>query len=92
MSGLQAKSMDLMIYRWPFTGEILLSLILFGKDVSTGPRLQRWVPEERREERSTWSVVDDAVSTSSSVDFSDLNDISNLHVDINNAQSLRVRN
>lgn len=29
------------------TGDILLSLSLFGKDVATGPRLQRWIPEER---------------------------------------------
>ncbi|XP_024386274.1 C2 and GRAM domain-containing protein At1g03370 isoform X3 [Physcomitrium patens] len=31
----------------PITGDILLSLSLFGKDVATGPRLQRWIPEER---------------------------------------------
>jgi len=88
-----------MIFRQLFiyffsTGEILLSLILFGKDVSTGPRLQRWLAESKREDRPTWSVADDgasAVSPTSSVDMSDFsNEISGL--EINNAQNLRVIN
>lgn len=72
------------------TGEILLSLILFGKDVSTGPRLQRWIPEDRREDRSTWSV-DDTVSPTSSMDMSDYStDLTSQHLDNDSYHSGKV--
>lgn len=49
-------------------GDILLSLSLFGKDVSTGLRLQRWISEERQSLSENGAY---ASSPTSSMDTSD---------------------
>ncbi|KAG0631154.1 hypothetical protein M758_1G231500 [Ceratodon purpureus] len=77
--------------KFPITGEILLSLSLFGKDVSTGPRLQRWIHEEKPSV-SLSSIADDAISMlspTSSMDMSDCStDVSSL-VDVPGSPSVR---
>lgn len=69
------------------TGEILLSLSLFGRDSATGRRPQRFVSEERH------SVSEDGtytLSPTSSIDMNDcLTDTSGL-VDVPGSPSLRV--
>lgn len=84
---------DLLIVISCKTGEILLSLILFGKDVSSGPKLRRLVQEERPSASSS-SMADDSVSMispTSSMDMSEFsNDISSF-TDVPGSPSLRVR-
>ncbi|KAG0621016.1 hypothetical protein M758_4G261700 [Ceratodon purpureus] len=77
--------------KFPVTGEILLSLILFGKDVSPGPRLQRLVQEERPSPPAM-SMFDDSasmISPTSSMDMSEFsNDVSSL-ADVPGSPGLR---
>lgn len=74
------------------TGEIMLSLILFGKDVSSGPRLQRWIPEEKHLPIGSPRHDDSAslISPTSSMDLSDFStEVSSLP-DLPGSPSLRV--